>query len=70
MNIKRIEVRVNGYKYPQEDSKCDFSDGKEQYSNAYQQFLQVGYKHINVHIRTIVSYNDFKTVYPLFYFDV
>ena len=40
MNTNRIEVRVNGYKYPQENFKCDFSDANEDYSNAYQRFLQ------------------------------
>ena len=70
MNIEKIEVRVNGYKYPQEELKCDFSNDNEDYSNAYQRFLHLGYKHRNVDSGTIVSYNDFKTVYPLFCFDV
>ena len=48
MNTNRIEVRVNGYKYPQEDLKCDFSNTNEDYSNTFQQFLQLGDKHKNV----------------------
>ena len=32
MNTNRIEVRVNGYKYPQEDLNCDFSNANEDYS--------------------------------------
>ena len=63
-------MRINGYKYQQEDFKCDFSGADEDYSNAYQRFLQLGYKHKDVNSGTIVSYNDFKTVYPLFCFDV
>ena len=70
MNINRIEMTVNGYEYPQEYFKCDFSEAKEDYSNAYQRYLQLGYKHKNVGSGTIVSYNDFKTVNPLLCFDV
>ena len=70
LNTNITEVRVNGYKYPQEDFKCVFSDDNEDYSNAYQRFLQLGYKHKNADSRTNLSYNDFKTVYPLFCFDV
>ena len=44
MNTNKIEVRVNGYKYPQEDFKCDFSDANKDYSNAYQRFLQLDIK--------------------------
>ena len=36
INADRIEVTVNGYKYPQEDFRCDFGDANEDYSNAYQ----------------------------------
>jgi len=36
MNTNRIEVRLNGYKYPQEDFESDFSDINKDYSNAYQ----------------------------------
>ena len=50
--------------------KCDFSNFNEDYSNPYQRFLQLGYKHKNVDSGTIDGYNDFKTVYPLFCFDV
>ena len=53
-NTERIEVRVNGYKYPQEDFKCDFSDANEDYSNTYQQFLQLGYKSKNADCGSIV----------------
>ena len=50
MNIYRIEVRLNGYKYLRGDFKWDFSDANEDYSNAYQQFLQIGYKHKNAYV--------------------
>ena len=39
MNMNRTEVRVNGYKYPQEDLKCDFSTNNRDYSDIYQRFL-------------------------------
>ena len=38
MNTNRTEVRVNGYKYPQEFFRCDFSDANEDYSNVYPLF--------------------------------
>ena len=39
MNNNRIEVTVKGYKYPQEDFDCDFSNTNEGFSNPYQRFL-------------------------------
>ena len=65
-----IEVSVNGYKYPQEDSKCHFSDANEDYSTSYLRFLQLGYQHKNVQSGTILNYIDLKTVYPSFCFHV
>jgi len=38
-NTDRIEVTVNGYKYPQEDMKYNFSKANKDYSNVYQRFL-------------------------------
>ena len=59
-------MRVNGYKYPQEDLESDFSNANEDYSNAYQRLLKLGKENKNVDIGTIEKYKDFKTVYPLF----
>jgi len=70
MNTIRIEVIVNGYKYPEEDVKCDFRDSNEKYPNPYQRFLQLRWKHKNVDSGTIDGYNDFKILQPLFCFDV
>ena len=55
MNTNRIEMRVNGLKYQQKHFKYDFSDANEDYSNAYQQFLQLVYKHKNVVMATILK---------------
>ena len=38
MNTNKIEAKVNGYNYPQEDFKCDFSDANEDYFKVYEQF--------------------------------
>ena len=38
MNTYRIKVRLNGYEYPQDDFKCDFSYLSQDYSSAYQRF--------------------------------
>ena len=43
-NANRIEVRVNGYKYPQETFKSDFSDANKDFSKTHHQFSQLGYK--------------------------
>jgi len=59
MNTNRSEERANGYKYPQEDFKSGFSDTNENQCNAYQRFLQFGYKQKIANSGTIVSYNDF-----------
>ena len=55
MNTNRIEVRVNGYKYPQGTFKWDFSDANQDYFNAYQRFFRLGYKHKYVDNGTIIS---------------
>ena len=52
-----------------EDFKYEFS-GANGDSNAYEQFLHLGYKYKNIDSGIIVSYNDFRRVCPLFCFDV
>ena len=51
MNTDRIEVRVNRYKYPQEDLKCDFSNANEDYSSSL----------ITIQRSLITLINDFYT---------
>ena len=61
---------MNGNKYPKEDSKRDFSENNEDYSDAYPRFLHLGYKYRSVDSRTIINYNGYKIICPLFRFDV
>ena len=62
INMNGVEVRVNGYKYPQADLKCDFSKNTEDYSDAYQRFLHLGYKYRNIDGGTVVNNSNFNKI--------
>ena len=70
MNLTNIELRINGDKYPEETLKCDFSDEKCKYSNLYNRFIHMGVKQLAFDTGSVVSMEEFKSVYPLFCFDV
>jgi hypothetical protein len=70
MNLSKIQVKVGNKKVPDEAYSCDFYPISLDYSRVYSSFLSAGYKHIDVDTGTIISYNDFAKLYPIFHFDL
>jgi hypothetical protein len=70
LNLSKIQVKVGNKKVPDEAYSCDFSPVSLNYSRVYSSFLSAGYKHIDVDTGTVISYNDFAKLYPIFHFDL
>jgi hypothetical protein len=70
MNLSKIQVKVGNKKVPEEAYACDFSPLSLDYSRIYTSFLSAGYKKIDVDIGTVISYNDFAKLFPIFHFDL
>jgi hypothetical protein len=70
MNLSKIQVEVGNKKVPDEAYSCDFSPLKLDYSRVYSSLLSAGYKNIDVDTGTVISYNDFAKLFPIFHFDL
>ncbi len=70
MNLLKIQVKVENKKVPDEAYACDFTPIGLDYSRIYASFLGVGYKNIDVDTGTVISYNDFAKLFPIFHFDL
>ena len=70
MNLSKIQVKVGNKKVPEEPYACDFSPLSLDYSRIYTSFLSAGYKNIDVDTGTVISYNDFAKLFPIFHFDL
>jgi hypothetical protein len=70
MNLSKIQVKVGNKKVPEETYACDFSPLSLDYSRIYTSFLSAGYKNIDVDTGTVISYNDFAKLFPIFHFDL
>lgn len=69
INLSKIQVKVGNKKVPDEPYTCDFTARSLDYSRVYASFLSAGYKNIDVDTGTVISYNDFARLYPIFHFD-
>jgi len=70
MNLERIHVRINNHQFPLEEYTCDFTDKINDYNRVYHSFLEAGLKYSDVDSGSQVSYSEFKSLYPIFHFDV
>ena len=71
MNVRNISITLNDrLKFPVEDYECDFNTNTLDYARIYQSFLSAGYKNIDCDSGTIVSYQDFMRLYPIFHIDL
>jgi len=70
MSLSKIQVKVGNKKVPDEPYACDFTPTSLDYSRVYTSFLSAGYKNIEVDTGTVISYNDFSRLYPIFHFDL
>jgi hypothetical protein len=70
MNLSKIQVNVGNKKVSEEAYACDYSPLSLDYSRIYTSFLSAGYKTIDVDTGTVISYNDFAKLFPIFHFDL
>jgi hypothetical protein len=71
MNLERIRFKLNDdFQYPKNEYTCDFTPTSLDYSRVYASFLAAELKTHNVDTGTVVSFNDFERLYPIFHIDV
>jgi hypothetical protein len=70
MNLSKIQVKVGNKKVPDKIYACDFTPTSLDYSRVCTSFHSAGYKNIDVDRGTVISYNDFSMLYPIFHFDL
>lgn len=68
MDVREIEIEWGNEKFSA--IKCDFTVGKLNYIDAYERFLEAGFKNLDVDTGTVVNLSDFASLYPIFCFDV
>jgi len=49
---------------------CNFTDKVNDYQRVYHSFLEAGLKYSDVDSGSQVSYTEYKSLYPIFHFDV
>ncbi len=71
MNLERIRIKLNNTKqYPENEYTCHFTTASLDYSRVYTSFLAARLKTHDVDTGTVVSYNDYARLYPIFHIDV
>jgi len=68
--IKTIEVRVNGFNFPRVQYSVEYNTNEEDYLRAYMYFLESQNKMLFDENGSIVSYEEFKSLYPIYVFDL
>lgn len=67
--LAQIEMRINSHALPLQTFSLNFSDDNEDYLRAYLYFLESQGKMLSYNTGMIVSYEEFKRLYPIFVFD-
>ena len=71
MNLKSISAVLNdNLRFPSNEYECNFEAESLDYARVYQSFLSAGYKNVDHDTGTIVSYQDFMRLYPIFHVDL
>jgi hypothetical protein len=71
MNVNMMSIHLNeNLKFPSDGFECDFTETSLDYSRVYQSFLTSGFKHLDFDTGTVVSYQDFARVYPIYHIDL
>lgn len=71
VGLTKIRVVLNGTtQYPEREFTCNFAVAAKDYSNVYNMFLQCGMKDNDVDQSSIVTYDNFETLYPIFCIDM
>ena len=68
LNTTAIQVRLNGKIFPLYEYK--FGDNFTNYNRAYTAFMNSGYKMADHSDGSLITYEMFKALYPIFYFDL
>lgn len=68
LNTTNIQCRLNGRQYPLYEYKI--GDNFTFYNRLYHAFLSAGHKNIDSMDGSLIDFNTFKSLYPIFYFDL
>jgi len=68
-SIRNIRFNVGGFDHPFRGLECNFADGEEDYTRAYDLYLQCAGATIPEDQDVMISYKEFKNNYPIFCFD-
>jgi len=68
-SIRNIRFTVGGIEHPYRGLECNFADGEEDYTRAYDMYLQCAGATYPDEQDVMISYKEFKNNYPIFCFD-
>jgi hypothetical protein len=70
-DVRRIHARLNSRQYPERAIECNFSDdANKNITRPYMYLLDAMQKYQDVEDGTQISAEEFRTLYPIFHFDV
>jgi len=67
--LSQLEMRINSHALPLQTFLLDFSDDNEDYLRAYLYLLESQGKMLSDKTGMVISYEEFKKLYPIFVFD-
>jgi hypothetical protein len=71
MGMQAIQCRLNGKIYPMYEYKFNSADDKnEGFNRAYNAFLNAGHKMKHFDDGSLIDFEKFKSIYPIYYFDL
>ncbi len=70
-DVRRIFVRVNSKQYPERAIECNFAvDATRNISRPYMYLMEAMQKYQNADSGSQISIEEFRSLYPIFYFDI
>jgi len=70
-DVRRIYARINSKQYPERAIECNFADdANKNITRPYMYLLDSMQKYQDVGDGSQISLEEFRTLYPIFYFDV
>lgn len=71
IGLTRLRCVLNGtQQFPERELDCQFTATQKDYARAYEMFLQCGLKDHDADKGSIVKYDSFETLYPIFCIDM
>lgn len=67
--LSQLEMRINSHALPLQTYSMDFSNNNEDYLRAYMYLLESQNKMLSYNSGMVISYEEFKNLYPMFVFD-